>query len=377
VKLFAVISGLVLAAVLLLLFVFSHSGAHNAGDPSFSIETVPAEPVIEIMPVGEVEQADLELVAAAVSGTFKLRTITSGAMALPNAALDETRCQYNADWMLRVADALRSEGAFRTMLVTAADIYSGSLPYVLSMCSGDRRMTVISTARLARRDRIEYPLETVRTRIRRLAVRAVAYTLGVGPCHNDCVLAGRVSIENLDKGPDYFCPECATALQDTLSTDIGSPHEHFKAALLYLQDDSLDGAIKEFKKAIELKRDYLAAYLNLGELYLRKGWHAEAIQTLRAAEAVAPQDVEPRTRLAQVLLLGDQPASALEELHGALAIDPGSREVYRLLGITYQFYCGDAERARAHYRKFIELGGDPEIVRELLELLGGPSGGGQ
>lgn len=369
VKLVVVISVLTLAAIVAVLVWPSGPGSQAFHPRDYRTEPVPADPLIEILPVGDVDRSAVELVADSIGIAFEVRTRIAGRMALPEPAFDEARGQYSADWMLRVASALRSEDSFRTFLVTNADIYSGDLPCLLSLVSADGRMIVISTARLGGVGRVELPLEQVTARTKRLTVRAVASSLGVKPCDNDCVLAGALLPENLDKTPGYFCPVCATALEDRLKTGIGSPHAHFQAALLYLEDGSIDGAIAELRKAIALKGDYLAAYLNLGELYVQKGWHAEAITVLRKAAAIAPKNVEPRTRLAQLLLLNDQAQSALEELQVALAVDPDSREIHRLLGLTYQFYVGDPRRALAHYRKFLELGGDASLIDGALEDL--------
>ncbi len=368
-KLVAVISVLALTAALTVLLVFRSPGPAAPGSqaPGFHTEIVPAQPLIEIFPVGTIERADLKLIADSIASAFKVRTRVVSGMALPEPARNDARNQYSADWVLRVAAALKSEGAFRTLLVIEADIYSGDLPYILFLNSPDAKMALISIARLGGVGRVELGLEQVRKRTRGLAIRALAASLGIRRCDNDCILASRPTLENLDRMPRYFCPQCANALQDKLQTGIGSPHAHFQSALLYLEDGSIDGAIEELRKAIALKHDYLAAQLNLAELYLQKGWHAEAITTLRKAAALAPRNPEPRTRLAQVLLLNSQADAALEELTLALTIDPDSRETHRLLGITYQFYLGDAERARAHYRKFLDLGGDPAQVDRLLD----------
>ena len=368
---FLAIAGVALAAVL------------RSGEPAappartllFHTESAPAEPLVEIVPAGKVDRTELEAVAEAISNAFHVRTRVAGGFPLPEPARDEARGQYNADWILRVAQALGSGSAWRTLLVTQADTYSGELPYVLSGASGDRKTLLICTFRLGSAGHVEFPVELARNRLRRLAVCVLASSLGLRRCDNDCILAAGTDPAGLDGAPDYFCPECARTLQDILRTGIGSPHSHLHTALLYLEDGSLDGAISELKKAVALKPDYLAAYLNLGEVYAAKGWYAEAVTAYRRAAQAAPEIAEPRTRLAQVLLLSNQPAAALEALQAALALDRGNREVHRLLGIAYHFYLGRPERACAHYRRFLELGGDPEEIKDLLEHIEGRSRG--
>jgi predicted Zn-dependent protease len=368
VKLLAVISLATLAAVLVL--VLRPAGLEKpAPRPAgFHTEPVPAEPLVEIFPVGEVERPDLELVASALAKAFKVRIRLAGGMALPDAAWNEARKQHHADWILRAAGALRNEGAFRTILVTEADIYLGDLPHIISLISPDRKKMLISTARLGGAGRVELPIEQVQSRIRRLAIRLLAASLGISGCNGDCVLAGRLTAENLDKVPDYFCPQCATLLERTLETGIGSPYSYLMDAQFRSKMGEIDKAIEDLKKAIELKHDYLAAYLNLAGLYDAKGWHAEAITTLRRATKAIPRSIEPRKKLAWVLLRNNQPSAALEELQVALTLEPESREVHRMLGIVYQLYLCDAVRAAFHYRRFLELGGDPALIEDLLDF---------
>jgi predicted Zn-dependent protease len=368
VKLLAPISILTLAAIIVILPQSRGIDKPQAYPVGFHTEPVPAEPLVEILPVGEVAQTDLELVAQSIALAFKVRTNIVNGMALPEAAWNEARKQHNADWILRVTGALRSEGAFRTILVMAADIYSGGLPFVISMVSPDRKMILISTARLEGSEGVELPLEQVRSRISRLAVRLFVASLNMRGCSNDCVLAGKSILENLDKVPGYFCPECASLLELTLQTGIGSPYSYLMEALFHSQAGELDEAIEKLRRAINLKSDYLAAYLNLAELYVEKGWHAEAITVLRKASRAVPGSIEPRKKLVWVLLQINQPSTALEELHGALALAPDSRELHRMLGIVYQFYFSDPERATYHYQRFLELDGDPALIEDLLSF---------
>lgn len=366
-KLLLPIALVALATVLAVLFWPTGTEPNGAAGASLHTEVIPADPLVEVVPVGEVEPSDIKLVTDALAHAFKLRTRSGSPMVLPEPAYDEARKQYNADWVLRVAGALKESSAFRTVLVSAADIYSGETPYIFSLSYPWRKLSLVSTTRLGSQGRIEEPLDKVRERLKKLAIRAFAASLGLEGCESDCVLAGRPCLATLDRVPYYFCPHCALELSSKLKSEIGSPHGHFQAALMYLQAGSPDGAISEFKKAIELKSDYFAAYLNLGEVYSNVGYQAEAIATYRKAAAVAPTSPEPRLRLGRELLLSNQPRLALEELHAALALQRDLREAHRLLGITYQCFLSDPERARAHYRKFRELGGDPEAIKELLD----------
>jgi predicted Zn-dependent protease/Tfp pilus assembly protein PilF len=322
------------------------------------------------LPVGDVDRSFVGIVDESVASTFKVKTKVGGEMVLPNAALHEGRGQYNADVLLTAARGLRETDAFRTILVTGADIYAGELPYVLCHATPDGKLMLLSTARLERTGRVEMPLDVLRSRVNKLTIRLFSASLKMKACDSDCVLAGELNIETLDKVPGYFCSECATVLKHRLETDIGSPYSHYVSATYYAQAGEFGNAVEEFKKAIALKGDYLTAYLDLAKLYERHNWLAEALDTLRKTLEIAPDSLLARNRIAQVYLLTDQPRLALEQLHTALAMDKESLEAHRLLFITYKCYMNDPKRAQAQKKKFLELGGDPgsiELTGEYLQ----------
>jgi len=333
-----------------------------------------AELAVDIVPLGDVDRSFVGMVDESIASTFKVDTRLSGEMVMPNAAFDEGRGQYNADVLLEAARGLRKTNAFRTVLITGADIYSGDLPYVLCLSSPDGRIMLLSTARLERTGRVETPLEILRSRLSKNSIRLFAASLRIAGCSSDCVLAGDLSIETLDRVPRYFCAECATVLEHRLDKDIGSPYSHYLSATYYAQEGEFQKAVDEFKKAIELKNDYLIAYLDLATVYERHNWLAEALETLRKAVEIAPTSLLVRTKLGQVYLLTDQPRPALEQLHTALAMDKESLEAHRLLFITYKCFMNEPQRAQDHRKKYLELGGDPRSIEITEEFLEPPSG---
>ncbi len=336
-----------------------------------------AELVVKVVPLGDVDRSWVGIIDETIASTFKVGTKVGSEMVLPNAALDEGRGQYNADVLLEAARGVGRTDAFRTILVTGADIYAGELPYVLCHAAPDGKHMLLSTARLERTGRVETPLDILRSRINKLAIRLFAASLKMTSCDMDCVLAGDLSLETLDKAPGYFCTECATVLKHRLERDIGSPYSHYLSATHYAQAGEFNNAVEEFKKAIALKEDYLTAYLDLAMLYERHNWFAEALDTLRKTLEIAPTSLLARHRIAQVYLLTDQPRPALEQLHTALAMDKESLEAHRLLFITYKCFMNDPQKAQVHRKKFLDLGGDPRSIELTKEYLQPPSEQGE
>ncbi len=59
---------------------------------------------------------------------------------------------------------------------------------------------------------------------------------------------------------------------------------------VYYQEGNIDSAIREFKKAIEIRPDFADAYFNLGSIYYYlKGDTAEAVKNFRLAVSFNPQ----------------------------------------------------------------------------------------
>jgi tetratricopeptide (TPR) repeat protein len=92
-----------------------------------------------------------------------------------------------------------------------------------------------------------------------------------------------------------------------------SAEKHFKKGLKLYISDSLDQAIVEYKKALEIDSTLVKAYLNLGAAYTKKGEYDSAISSFKNALSYNPYDIKTHYNLGKVYSIKNDTAKVLEE----------------------------------------------------------------
>lgn len=131
----------------------------------------------------------------------------------------------------------------------------------------------------------------------------------------------RATLEEVLKDPFYATPQFA----------------YFNLARIFEREGKIDDAIREYRRALDIDRDFVDAHNNLGRLYLQQGKNDRAIEEFTEA-----------TRL--------QPRVALYQ---------------RNLGVAY-VQAGETKKARMSFQRVLELerdGPSAEYARRMLEEL--------
>ena len=131
----------------------------------------------------------------------------------------------------------------------------------------------------------------------------------------------RATLKEVLKNPFYVTPQFA----------------YFNLARIFEREGNIDDAIREYRRALDIDRDYVDAHNNLGRLYLQQGKNDLAIEEFTEA-----------TRL--------QPRVALYQ---------------RNLGVAY-VQAGETQKARMSFQRVLELerdGPSAEYARRMLEEL--------
>lgn len=130
------------------------------------------------------------------------------------------------------------------------------------------------------------------------------------------------------------CASRSTAGQPRTLPDGSDPESQFKKAEVALDYGLPDEAIRYGQAAVAAAPNHFKAWMLLGSAYFRKNDSASS-------------------------------AAAYEK---AVAIDPGSAEAHRCLGVVL-LDMRDRTRAEAELRKAVELNGDPDAVLQLGRIL--------
>lgn len=145
--------------------------------------------------------------------------------------------------------------------------------------------------------------------------------------------------------------------------DYGKANEEFKKAQLLL------------RKSISAGRKKLIIRRREGELLVRRaqslaqeGNYKEAIKIYLQALTFFPNNVDLNYNLAVQYLKAGEWQRAKERLERVIELDPQDKDAYYNLGILYEKFLKEKEKAKQCYRKFIELSSpaEAEIVKRWL-----------
>ncbi|MDD4940065.1 MAG: tetratricopeptide repeat protein [Candidatus Omnitrophica bacterium] len=113
-----------------------------------------------------------------------------------------------------------------------------------------------------------------------------------------------------------------------------SPRAHNNMGDVYGREGNLDAAIREFKKAIELRPNYADAYHNLAHIYHDKGNIEEAVKFYREAIFFNPDLFESRLNLGLIYMSRGMLDSARIELKEAARIRPQDENARKALAMA-------------------------------------------
>jgi tetratricopeptide (TPR) repeat protein len=150
-----------------------------------------------------------------------------------------------------------------------------------------------------------------------------------------------------------------------LRPDYIQAHNNLGGALLNKGNTS--EAISHYKKAIELQPDYFQAHNNLGNALLNKGNTSEAISHYKRAIELRPDYADAHYNLGNALLKKGNLAEAISHYKTSIEIKPNDAEAHNNLGGAL-LNIGNTSEAISHYKKAIELKPDYADANDNLKI---------
>jgi Flp pilus assembly protein TadD len=120
-------------------------------------------------------------------------------------------------------------------------------------------------------------------------------------------------------------------LQGVLRSDPSSPRTHLLLGIAESNQGRQAEAAASFRRAAELRPNYLDAYNNLAVSLQQSGDRPGAVAAYRQALGCQPQSARLHVALAELLLQDGQAAEAVTHLREAVQLDPADGRARRLL----------------------------------------------
>jgi len=147
--------------------------------------------------------------------------------------------------------------------------------------------------------------------------------------------------------------EAMTAFEDSRRLNPTLIEPIYNLGVLAAERDDMRGATRYLNEAATLNRTDARALEYLAELYMQRQQWSLARNALYSALDRAPRSPRIYNDIAAVHVKLNQPQQALESLMMALEINTKFPPALFNLAVVYDTLLGDAEQARAYYKKFI------------------------
>ncbi len=142
--------------------------------------------------------------------------------------------------------------------------------------------------------------------------------------------------------------------RDCLKKSSEKPRVLLNMGVFHFKDEEYEKALRYFKKAKKLERNYAKTYLKIGHAYSKINKTALAIKNLKNGLVLNPDAIEGYKTLGMVYIQLDKPDKAISQFRKALKRAPDYIPARINLGVAYGMK-RQYEQALSQFRKVLEL----------------------
>ena len=173
---------------------------------------------IGIIPLGEIPEIILKVIADHITRCFKLATQILPSMGQPEYALDERRLQYDASIIIENFESEHFSDNDKVIAVLNQDLFIPIFTHVFGEARQDGKCGLVSLFRLAKNPDGSSPLKPlIHDRAAKVALHELGHLFDLLHCERkQCLMHFSGSIEELDEMSLHLCEYCSIFLQDKL-----------------------------------------------------------------------------------------------------------------------------------------------------------------
>lgn len=173
---------------------------------------------VGLVPLGNVPEIDLKVLAEHITGCFKLTTQILPPLEPPDDALDERRLQYDAGIIIEAMEAMQFGNQDKVIGVLNKDLFIPIFTHVFGEARQGGKCGLVSLFRLAKNpDGSTPPSAIIQERAAKVALHELGHLLDLLHCeHKQCLMHFAGGIDEVDKMSLDLCEYCSIFLQDKL-----------------------------------------------------------------------------------------------------------------------------------------------------------------
>ena len=173
---------------------------------------------VGVVPLGEVPEIALKVIAAHISGYYKLSVQILPPLGHPDYAFHERRFQYDAGIILKAFESIQFEDYEKVIGVLNLDLFVPIFTYVFGEAKQGGKFALVSLFRLDKNpDGHPSPSSLIFERAAKVALHELGHLFNLFHCREKkCLMHFSGGIQDLDETPMYLCRYCSTYLKNRL-----------------------------------------------------------------------------------------------------------------------------------------------------------------